>query len=360
MTKKGIMILDLQYGSTGKGLLAGYLAKREKPDTVVTAWSANAGHTFIDNDGRKFVHTMLANGVVSPNLRRIMIGPGAMMNPKSLHDEIRQCIDLLAPDKRTMSVRIMIHENAGVITDEHRATEEATMTSIGSTKKGCGAALAQKIRRDPDNVNVASMVLKGTSLENLVVSIAEYNDAIDSAEVLMIEGAQGFSLSIHHGFYPYCTSKDVTPAQICADTGVPIGRITDIIGCMRTFPIRVANRYDDKGEQIGWSGPCYDDQKEMTWAEVGVPPETTTVTKLERRVFSFSEKQIAEAFRACEPTAVFINFMNYLPVGEWGDFIGKVNRIGEQVLDRPGIVKLTGYGPAEKDVVKPEKILGHQ
>ena len=63
------VIVDLQFGSTGKGLLAGYLAETTKPDTVITAWAANAGHTYINADGRKFVHTMLANGIVSPNLR---------------------------------------------------------------------------------------------------------------------------------------------------------------------------------------------------------------------------------------------------------------------------------------------------
>jgi len=30
-------IIDLQFGSTGKGLLAGYIANRFKPDTLITA-----------------------------------------------------------------------------------------------------------------------------------------------------------------------------------------------------------------------------------------------------------------------------------------------------------------------------------
>jgi len=56
------LICDMQFGSTGKGLIAGYLAKRDEPDTLVSQWSANAGHTYIDSEGRKFVHCMIPNG----------------------------------------------------------------------------------------------------------------------------------------------------------------------------------------------------------------------------------------------------------------------------------------------------------
>ena len=36
------MIIDLQYGSTGKGLLAGYLAETMQPDVLAAAWMPNA------------------------------------------------------------------------------------------------------------------------------------------------------------------------------------------------------------------------------------------------------------------------------------------------------------------------------
>ena len=47
------IVIDLQYGSTGKGLIVGFLAEEHKYDTVVTAWAPNAGHTYINRDGRK-------------------------------------------------------------------------------------------------------------------------------------------------------------------------------------------------------------------------------------------------------------------------------------------------------------------
>ena len=54
LTAKAYMILDLQFGSTGKGLLAGFLAKSRQPDVVITAWGPNAGHTYIDENRRVF------------------------------------------------------------------------------------------------------------------------------------------------------------------------------------------------------------------------------------------------------------------------------------------------------------------
>ena len=77
--QKITMVIDLQYGSTGKGLLAGYLAETTCPDTIITAWAPNAGHTYIDRAGRKYIHTHLANGIVSPFCKRVFLGPGSMM-----------------------------------------------------------------------------------------------------------------------------------------------------------------------------------------------------------------------------------------------------------------------------------------
>ena len=93
--KKAIIVVDAQFGSTGKGLIAGYLAERDQPDVVMTAWSANAGHTYINAEGRKFVHCMLANGIVSPALTHVLVGPGSQMDWDLFLTEVRQCLDLL-------------------------------------------------------------------------------------------------------------------------------------------------------------------------------------------------------------------------------------------------------------------------
>lgn len=343
--KNVFLICDLQYGSTGKGLIAGYLAKyRLKPDTVVTAWAPNAGHTFIDSDGRKFVHRMLANGIVSPNIRNVLIGPGSAVDLDVLYTEITSCEDLL------QSVNILMHEHAAIVSKAHRDKEDGTMTKIGSTKKGTGAAVIQKIERDPDNMNVAKAMYDKFPHpvwdKVRVVTRQEYAEVLDSSSRILVEGAQGFSLGMNSGFYPYTTSRECTPGQIMVDCAIPHDRLFKVIGTMRTFPIRVANRYDSEGRQIGWSGPCYDDQREMQWSELGIEPELTTVTKLPRRVFTFSEQQTVEAMRACRPDVVFLNFVNYLKTPEEVSYMSHLINL---LAGKP-VVKWHGHGPSVSDI----------
>ena len=352
------VIVDLQFGSTGKGLLAGYLAETTKPDTVITAWAANAGHTYIDAKGRKFVHTMLANGIVSPNLKRVMIGAGSIIDPVNLLNEIGQCSDLIGDH-----VKIYVHRNAAVIDQRHRDEENEHLganTKIGSTKKGCGAAQIHRIRRDPDNLNTfGALVESGTNPDiNKLMEMVDSIKVVDTdgwlqvlhhADVVQIEGAQGYSLSMYHGMYPYTTSRDVTTAQVLADCGIP-HRMTPIVkvyGTARTFPIRVANRFDDDGKQVGYSGNCYHDQEEITFGSLGQPPELTTVTKLPRRIFTFSTDQIQEAAFMCGVHVLFMNFVNYCRTAEeMHDIMSK----SFGVIEAPELI--LGFGATINDVVE--------
>ena len=349
---KGNLIIDLQFGSTGKGLIAGYLAERDNPDTVVTAWAPNAGHTYIDSSGRRFVHTQLANGIVSANLQRVLIGPGSLVNPEALAFELDAAADLLE------GVSVAIHPNAAIVTPVHKQKEEdGTMHKIGSTRKGVGAAMIERIERNPERWNVAyngepHPYLEKFGLSHLVVSQRDYDAYIDEAEVMQVEGAQGYSLSLYHGFYPYCTSRDVSTHQILADCGIPpkLGRQLRVVGCLRTYPIRVANRYDDKGEEIGWSGPTYPDSVEISFESIGQETEYTTVTKLPRRIFTFSHLQFAEAVRQCGVDDIFVNFLNYLPSDQARTrFLTDLGvTLEQQELDAH--VRYLGRGPTYADI----------
>jgi adenylosuccinate synthase len=145
------------------------------------------------------------------------------------------------------------------------------------------------------------------------------------------EMAQGFDLSLNWGReWPYCTSRDVTVGTALNNAGLPASCLGDVWGVIRPFPIRVGNIYKDEGNKglfndmdekqlVGWSGPCWDDQHELTWDEVtklsGSPEpllERTTVTQRVRRVFTFSTKQLCEFCVANEPTHLFVNFIQYL------------------------------------------------
>ena len=349
------IIVDLQFGSTGKGLLAGYLAETTKPDTVITAWAANAGHTYINADGRKFVHTMLANGVVSPSLKRVMIGVGSIIDPVNLLNEIRACEDLLN------GVDIYIHKNAAVIDQRHRDEENAHLganTKIGSTKKGCGAAQIHRIRRDPDDLNTfGALVGSGTNADvNNLMEMVDSIKVVDTdgwlqvlvqADVVQVEGAQGYSLSMYHGLYPYTTSRDVSTAQVLADCGIPhsVIPLVKVYGTARTFPIRVANRFDGDGKQVGYSGDGYHDQQEISFADLGQETELTTVTKLPRRIFTFSTQQIQEAALMCGVHVLFMNFVNYCRTDEeLHEIMGK----SFGTIEAPELI--LGFGATVNDV----------
>jgi len=133
---------------------------------------------------------------------------------------------------------------------------------------------------------------------------------IEAAEVMQIEGAQGYSLSIDHGFWPYVTSRSCTTIATMAACGLPPLPNLDVIGTMRTFPIRVADRFSEGG---GSSGPCYPDQHEISWADIDRTPEITTVTKKERRIFTFSAQQVLEAMRQNRCSHTFLSFLDYIP-----------------------------------------------
>lgn len=344
------LVMDFQYGSTGKGLIAGYLAKRGQYDTAVCAFATNAGHTYIDGDTHLMTQ-QLPTSIMSPTVKTVLLGPGSAIHAETLLAELTRYAAHL------IGKRIMIHPQAAVVEDYHAEFERKDgRTKMGSTSKGVGEAYVERIRRGPNNNTVRNRWLSGagrlvdSSLGAYVCTEDEYKQALEESECMIIEGAQGYSLSLYHGQYPYTTSRDVTPWQIAADCGIPFkwASYIQVIGTLRTFPIRVSNR-------DGSSGPCYPDQVEISWDELGLAPELTTVTRLPRRIFTFSVQQLKEALFHCGGywnTRLFLNFCNYLP----GDKELKhlISEIRACSLNPPKVSWL-GFGPSDADVATYEE-----
>lgn len=341
------MIVDLQYGSTGKGLIAGYIATHDAPDIVITANMPNAGHTFVDARGNKMVHKVLPNGIVSPEIRAALIGPGSVFSPSRLKHEIEELYKF-----GYQIPYIMIHPNAMVLNEGHAEAERKSLNAISSTMQGSAAALVEKImRNNTQNTALISRELKVVIKEVneycphtlRVVTHSQYLDAILHADNILAEGAQGYSLGINGPFYPYCTSRDCTPARFLADMGIPVPLLKKVVGTARMHPIRVGNT------DGGTSGPSYQDQKELTWEALGVEPEFTTVTGRVRRVFTFSWNQINDAIAEAQPDEVFLNFCNYdaemAPKLVTGIEASLINN-----TVKGGRVRYLGWGPSVKDV----------
>ena len=175
-------------------------------------------------------------------------------------------------------------------------------------------------------------------------------------KVLQIESAQGFELGINSGsHYPYCTGRDITPHQILADCAVPYGINPKIIVTMRTFPIRVGDQYDKDGNKVGTSGPVYNDQEELNWADIGIPEEKTTVTGKVRRIFTWSNLNLVRMIQTVNPDFMFLNFVNYLQEDEIEKFIFNIGTIWginlgirpTEAIDR---IRWSGYGARDIDV----------
>lgn len=339
--KKADLVIDLQFGSTGKGLIAGYLAMQNKYDVVVTANMPNAGHTFIDGEGNKMVHKVLPNGIVSPNLRYVLIGPGAVFSEKQLIKEI-----VVARMYGYMrNCEILIHPNATILQDSHTSDEQHMVGSIGSTAQGSAAAMIAKINRNPNNNPTAMSFMfrieQYSRKDHINIRVTDwdtYRAVLDGAESILLEGAQGYSLGINQQFYPFCTSRECTPSRFLSDMGVPLGFLRDIVGTARVHPIRVG----------GNSGDYYDDQTELSWDEVGVEAETTTVTGRIRRVFSYSRKQIEDAIWETQPTKVFLNFCNYDEAAAT-NVVDHINSLRKSE-NHQGLVTWLGWGPTVNDV----------
>jgi adenylosuccinate synthase len=340
MQPKMDVIVDLQFGSTGKGALAGYLGEKNGYEAVISCNMPNAGHTaYSPDDDQKFVHKVLPSAIFGDNLQVIGVGPGAVFFPDRLVEE------WAAVCKYRDDLTLIIHEAAGIATEEHKAREQASLSRIASTMQGSAEALISKIRReDSAIVKHRAVALYERLKEHGKVRIADQAAWLEMAirkDKILLEGSQGYSLGISAGFYPYCTSRDCTPARVIADCNLPVGWLRDVYGSCRVHPIRVGNTPD------GYSGSWYPDQTEIHFSDLHVPDEKTTVTQRVRRIATFSEIQIEEAMAMALPAFVFLNFANYDE-----DEAMRVTEIINGVaatLDCGG-VSFVGYGPRPSDI----------
>lgn len=360
-----LMIQDLQFGSTGKGQIAGSVSMVWGPDTVVTAWGPNAGHTFRRGQ-EKYVHTMLATAALCPTVEQILVGPGTILDADKLAEEIAAA-ERIKPGIME-GKQLIIHPQATMLKQGHADQEAKQLLRIGSTMKGTGAALCDKVMRDEyatvrgNYGYVVNALMTAVFDANMTLSLSSrvYDRAIDVSGKMIVEGAQGFSLGYHTDFYPYATSRDVSTAQTLADCRVPYpssdSRLA-VLGVCRTFPIRVANR--KAGDVTYTSGSCYPDQKELSWSEdLRREPELTTVTKLPRRVFSFSHQQVLEAVRVNGVKAIALTFCDYLlddvPYEGHGDIIAAplpVRNLAHSIEQVTGVpVRIVSFGPDQADV----------
>ena len=288
-----------QYGSEGKGQIAGYISNEY--DLLVRVGGPNAGHKVYEHP-EPYTHHLLPSGTRKSDAK-LLIGPGAVLDLQVLLREIAEC--------RVDVERLRIDRHAIIIRDQDKPDEGALVQGIGSTGQGVGAATARRImRRETD-----TLLAQGVSdLKPYVCDALEVLDATLSRDGrILLEGTQGTGLSLYHGTYPYVTSRDTTVSGCIAEAGISPTRVRKILMVCRTYPIRVQN---PKG---GTSGPM---SQELTWAEIArrseqdvrrlMRTERTSTTNRMRRIGEFDWVLLRRAALLNGPTDIALTFTDYL------------------------------------------------
>lgn len=316
-----ITVFGGQFGSEGKGEIAALISDLYTLSAAVRIGGPNAGHTCYDRQGNKIV----VQSLPTPSARNgvdAWIGPEGCIIPELLAQEV----DAFLQRNPSDSLNLFIDECCAVITPEHMQQEVGLKTSIGSTGEGVGAITADKIMRKPVTMRDYSFDKLGhllaTGRQEQLVNLfsyqtkyqglnknLKYNSYKDfSPANILIEGTQGFGLSLHtSGYYPFCTSRECTPQALWAGTGInpKNADIEQTVMVVRTYPIRVS----------GFSGPL---ANEITWEELNMlsngyvtTPERTTVTKKIRRIAKIDQEMVHNAALQCGPTCMALTFLDY-------------------------------------------------
>lgn len=298
-------VVGMQFGSEAKGSIVQHLAPGVS--NAVRTGAVNAGHT-VYVASEKFVNRQLPSAWQNRQTN-LILGAGTLISPHVLLEEIERC----EAAGYLVKNRLYIDGNAHIITEKHIEEEaEGNLGErIGSTsargREGIAVAMAHKVLRMEDCVQVKDYEpLKQYATDTVTM----VNEELEGGADVLVEGTQGYGLSIDHGYFPYVTSRNATVSAFADSVGVqPEYFQTNVIGVVRSYPIRVA----------GNSGPFAEDSEELTWEEmrerVGnpeLPIENTTVTGLPRRIATFSDQQFIDACRVNRPTEIALTFADYI------------------------------------------------
>lgn len=335
-------LLDGGAGSSGKGRIGSYVtANADNFTFACNAFHAQAGHWVVLEDGRTFFYQTFNSCAYQEHHERLLLGPGAIIELPAFFREIEES----RIPRRKIGISPIVGILQGIDAGYERGECDFSGNPVrhhgtmkhGSTCHGCGAASARRILRRSD-VKLARDVPE--LQEFLCDTPREIMMRLDHGEAGFCEIAQGFQLSLYHQFfYPACTSRPVTVAQAMSDLFIAPRYAGPVILNFRSFPIRINSRkfVAQNGRHLTWadvqagephtvvegdSGHWYPDQRELTWEDVtkssGSPEpimEITSVTKLPRRVATFSRMNVEETIRhnrTDDDLHISINFMDYV------------------------------------------------
>ena len=273
-TSKITAIVGAQWGDEGKGKITDFFAGES--DYVVRFHGGNnAGHTVIV-EGNTFKLHLIPSGIIYGSPMSI-IGNGVVVDPKVLLDEIEYI------EEKGIDPKLMVSDRAHVIMPYHIELDGALSNhqgdlAAGSTRRGIAPVYADKMFRNGiriidllesdvlmEKLTKGYSFAKGiiekalskrieSSIEEIFDSYCTYGErlkpyitdtsvelynAYKNNKSILFEGAQGISLDVDHGIYPYTTSSNTAAGHISTGTGVSFRDIGRIIGVVKAYLSRV-------------------------------------------------------------------------------------------------------------------------
>jgi len=219
------VIVGAFWGDEGKGKIISYLALKDKLDFCVRTGSVNAAHT-VWMEGKKYALHMVPAAFLNPKCR-LLIGAGANVHVAKFLEEV---------ELTKVKNRIGVDQQASIIEEKHSVQDKtsAHLKGLGTTGWGVGPALEERARR------TAKLVKDIPELQPYLADVAtEINEGIDAGKKVLLEGTQGFMLSLFYGTYPYVTGRDTGAAAICSEAGVGPTRVDDVLIVYKSFITRV-------------------------------------------------------------------------------------------------------------------------
>ena len=220
------VIVGAFWGDEGKGKIISYLALKDNLDFCVRTGSVNAAHT-VWHEGKKYALHMVPAAFINPKTR-LLIAAGANVHVAKFFEEV---------ELTKVNNRIGIDENASIIEEKHGTQDKASAVNkgIGTTGWGVGPALEERVRR------TAKLAKDIPELKPyLADEVTEVNDGIDRGKKVLLEGTQGFMLSLFlGGGYPYVTGRDTGASAIASEAGVGPTRVDDVLIVYKSFMTRV-------------------------------------------------------------------------------------------------------------------------
>ena len=297
-------------------------------DMLVRTGGENAEHRFLDMDGRAWRFHILPCAVADAETRAhamCFLPNGMTFSIGGLRREMEHFDNIPGGPPS-----VFVGPNAAIILPEYVEEGMAAANERGSTFLGVGATMARKVRRHGFKVakdyeeELINIGVEAITANSFLPDIYEREKSFDGCPGkppcnVLLEASQGAMLSLDHGQYPFCTSRNVTAPAAVADAGLRWDAIRDVWMVVKVIPSRVP----------GPSGPS--SGKELTWEEAcnraGRPQEAIRQTEMDKGVgtggmlerpfeFSWFELEYAVALNAPTKMAVtFIDWLNYEDLG---------------------------------------------